>query len=244
MNNHFDYGYITHPGLVREHNEDCIGFFPVEDSILIVIADGMGGRSAGETASRICVEAMRSAFLENFAATPETILRSGLRQANDNVISQGNGDNGLRGMGATIVVAILREGECWYSHIGDSRIYLVEPGRFKRLTRDHTEVQSMLDAGLITEAQAAGHFLAHVVSKAIGHMQSDDMEIEVGKISLCDGRAILLCSDGLTDHLSDEEICCTIDGVKAQKACNDLLELVLLRGAHDNISVQLIRQDY
>lgn len=241
MNNHFDYGCISHPGLVCENNEDCVGFFHAEDSMLTVVADGMGGHSAGETASKICVETMCNVFLESLAARPETILRDGLKQANDNVLRQGTNDARLRGMGATVVAAIIKGDECWYSHVGDSRIYLVETDKVDRLTRDHTVVQSMVDAGLITEAQAAGHYLTHVVSKAIGHLRPENMDLEVGKISLCEDSAILLCSDGLTNHVSDEEIYCKTHGAKAQDACNSLLDLVLLRGARDNVSIQIIR---
>ena len=241
MNHHFDYGYISHPGLVRENNEDCVGFFRAKDSMLTVVADGMGGHSAGETASRICVETMSDVFLESLAAEPETILRNGLKQANDNVLRQSTNDSRFRGMGATVVAAIIKGDKCWYSHIGDSRIYLLDAAKVVRLTRDHTVVQGMVDAGLITEAQAAGHYLAHVVSKAIGHLPSENMEHEVGKISLWEDSALLLCSDGLTNHLSDEEIYCQTRGANAQDACNSLLDLVLLRGARDNVSIQIIR---
>jgi len=244
MKHHLDYGQITHRGLVRKQNEDYVGFFPAGDALLAVIADGMGGHNAGETASRICVETMRETFLENLAARPETILQCGFQKANAQVLMQSSKDARLRGMGATIVAAIIREDECWYSHIGDSRIYLVEAGKVKRLTRDHTEVQSMLEAGLITEAQSAGHFLAHIVSKSIGHLQANGADIEVNKISLCKGGAILLCSDGLTNQVADEEICAKIHGAKPQDACNNLLDLVLLRGAHDNVSIQFIRRCY
>lgn len=241
MNSHFDYGFITHSGLVRNNNEDYVGFFPADDSLLVVIADGMGGHNAGETASRICVETMGNIFLDNPAAEPETILRNGLQQANDNVLHLSAKDAHLSGMGTTVAVAILRGDECWYSHVGDSRIYLVEAGKIRRLTCDHTVVQSMVDAGLITEAQAVGHYLAHAVSKAIGHIRSENLDLDVGMVPLGEGSSIMLCSDGLTNHVSDEEIYRRIHGANAQDDCKSLLDLVLQRGAYDNISIQLIR---
>lgn len=238
----YDYGFISSPGLVRDINEDNLGCYLAGDAVLLVLADGMGGHNSGEVASKICVETLRETFLENSAANPESILRKGFKQAHAKIILQNTQDRSLRKMGATIVAAILRDSYCWYSHLGDSRLYLVESGTVTRLTRDHTVVQDMLDNGLITVKQAIGHHMAHLVSKAVGHLESEEVNIEVCKTQLCKGSLLLLCSDGLTDLVSDEEIYCLTQVAEAQKACDDLLNLVLTRGAHDNVSIQVFRK--
>lgn len=233
------YGSITHPGLVREINEDSIGFYRAGDAVLAVLADGIGGHNAGEVASRICVETLRDVFLESEADNPENILRKGLLEAGENILRQGSADINLRGMGTTVVAAVIRGRQCWYSHLGDSRLYLFQPDRLERLTRDHSVPQELLDRGLITEQQAKGHRMAHVITKALGIPGITDADIQVRKITLSEGSGLLLCSDGLTDLVSDDEIYSEVTGRTPQKACNDLLELVLARGGHDNVSIQI-----
>lgn len=237
----YHYGSVSHPGLVRELNEDCLGFYPAGAAVLLVVADGMGGHNAGEVASRICVETLRDAFLKGEGGDPATVLREGVLQAGENILRQSSADSNLRGMGTTVVAAIVRGRECWYSHLGDSRLYLVHAGKLERLTRDHTVVQDLLDHGLITEQQTVGHHMAHVLSKALGHLQPAGAEILVGKTTLQEGGGLLLCSDGLTDFISEDEIHRSVKGRQPQEACHDLLELVLMRGGHDNVSILLLR---
>lgn len=234
------HGSITHPGLVREINEDCLGFYRAGDAVLAVLADGIGGHNAGEVASRICVETLRDVFLGSDGGNPENILRKGLLEAGENILRQGSADINLHGMGTTVVAAVIRGRQCWYSHLGDSRIYLLLPDRVERLTRDHSVPQELLDRGLITERQAKGHRMAHVITKALGLPGITDADIQVRTIALPEESGLLLCSDGLTDLVSDDEIYREVIGRKPQKACDDLLELVLARGAHDNVSIQIL----
>lgn len=231
------YGYITHPGLVRQQNEDCLGFYQAGDAVLLVLADGIGGHNAGEVASRICIETLGDVFLGSKIGNPETVLRQGLLQANQNTLRQSSEDSTLRGMGSTIVAAIVRGMECWYSHLGDSRLYLFRSAQLERLTRDHSVVQELLDHGLITERQTVGHRMAHVITKAVGLPDTTTEDIQVRKIRLPEGSGLLLCSDGLTDEVSDDEIFHLLEGHRPQQACDDLLELVLARGGHDNVSI-------
>lgn len=236
----YQYCSVTHQGLVRETNEDCVGLSFAAGAVLAVVADGMGGHDAGEIASRTCMESLRRTFLDGEDAPPEVTLREGLVRAHENILRQSSED-GKRGMGTTVVAAIVKGGECWYSHVGDSRLYLLSSGRLERLTRDHTVAQDLLDQGLITEGQADSHHMSHIVSKALGHLGPADAGIPVKKTTLQEESTLLLCSDGLTDLVSDEEIRRAIHGRQPQEACNDLLELVLTRGAHDNVSILLCK---
>lgn len=238
----YEYGAVSSPGLVREVNEDYLGFYRSGEMVLSVVADGMGGHSSGAVASRLCVETMRDIFLGSVVDDPEAILRKGLLQAHAEVLRQGSADRPLRGMGATVVAVILRSEQCWFSHLGDSRIYLVEPDKVQRLTRDHTVCQNLLEQGLLTEQQAVNHHMTHIVSKAVGHLPQGEEGIEVAQVSLSADYSLLLCSDGLTDLVSDQEILREVSGVNAQQACENLLELALARGGHDNVSIQVIRK--
>lgn len=238
----WEYGCVSHAGLLRGENEDSLGFFRSGDMVLAIVADGMGGHSSGEVAGRICVQTVSDLFLGAGGGSPENVLRQGFLQADAEILRQSSADRTLRGMGATVVAAILGGEECWFSHLGDSRIYLVETDGAKRLTRDHTVLQDLLDNGLITEKEATGHRMAHVVSKALGHLRAADAVEEPRKITLREGNALLLCSDGLTDLVSDSEISRAVAGREPQQACDDLLELALARGGHDNVTIQVIRK--
>lgn len=232
------YGSVSHPGLLRQNNEDYLGCYSTGNAVLLVVADGMGGCNAGEVASKICVETLRNAFLGS-NATPEIILREGLLRADDEILRLGSTDANLRGMGATVVAAIVTGSRVWYSHLGDSRLYLLQEDRFERLTHDHTVVQELLDAGLITKQQSIGHHMSHIVTKAVGLRKLRDADLEVRGKTLPQGSQLLLCSDGLTDLVSDDDIHRTIAGRRPQEACDDLLALALARGGHDNVSIQL-----
>lgn len=232
------YGSVSHPGLVRQSNEDSLGFYSTADAVLLVVADGMGGYNAGEVASKICVETLRDAFLGS-DATPEAILQEGLLRADEEILRLGSADADLQGMGATVVAAIMTGMRVCYSHLGDSRLYLLHEDRLERLTRDHTVVQDLLDAGLITKQQSVGHHMSHIVTKAVGLRQLRPADIEVREKTLSPGGRLLLCSDGLTDLVSDDDIYRTIAGRRPQEACDDLLALALARGGHDNVSIQV-----
>jgi PPM family protein phosphatase len=242
MNKGISNGCVTNPGIVRDHNEDYVGYYPAGDSILAVVADGMGGLNAGETASKLTVETLRDLFLSGSEKDPAHILMTGIIVANRLIIETAEQNPDMKGMGATVVAAIVREDKCWYVHVGDSRIYWLEDGIINRVTRDHTEVQRLLDASLINAQEAATHPMAHVVYRAVGHLPlSDCSDIEVCHFVMKKGDGILLCSDGLTDLVSDEDIYRQVLGKDPQKACNDLLNLTFSRGAHDNVSIQFLR---
>ena len=235
------HGYVTHPGLVRGHNEDYFGFYPTRHGALIIVADGMGGMGGGALASELTVKAMSQVFLASPDVDPRAALVQAGVAANRAVKERAAQSPELEKMGSTVVAVIVRGDQCYYAHSGDSRLYLLRPGSIEQLTRDHTSVQQMVEAGLIRPEDAARHPMAHVVQKAVGHMDEDDLEGVDRPLSLKHGDTLLLCSDGLTELVTDAEVHETVARHDPQEACDRLLQLVLQRGGHDNVTIQIIR---
>ena len=227
---------LTHVGLVRRRNEDA--FLDRPDVGLWAVADGMGGHEAGDYASRRIVAALGElappADLDSFANACETRLRE--------VDAELRARAGMLGPGTTIastVVVLLADEHgfvCLW--VGDSRIYLWRDGELSRLTTDHSRVQELVDAGLLAPDAAANHPHSNIVTRAIGGGR-----LEFGRFRepLEPGDRFLLCSDGLTNMVMDPEIAHELsDGAVSADAAQRLLDLVLARGAHDNVTVVVV----
>lgn len=234
-------GYVTHPGLARENNEDYFGYYPTANGTLAIVADGMGGMGNGSIASRLAVETMRDYYVSNPTLPPASILHNSATVANKAIENKIASQPSLEGMGTTAVTVLIQENMAFVSHIGDSRVYLITSRGIQRITRDHTSVQKMVEEGLVSPENAAAHPMAHVVQRALGHKKSSEVEVAQQPVELHTGDALLLCSDGLTDLVNDEEIRSIVSNYNPQNACNLLLELVLKRGANDNTTIQVIR---
>ena len=233
---------LTHAGLQRERNEDA--FACREDLGLFVVADGMGGHAAGDVASRVAVEA----FVEGIARARVhaggnygvAVLRAGATDAHEQIRKLGEGTSGRR-PGTTVVCLYIDCGTAWVAHVGDSRAYRLRGGRLERLTRDHSHVQRLIDAGDLVQEDAESHPLANVITHCLGYG-------EIGEVfrpraeSIMDGDVHLLASDGLTRVVREE----TIAGALAQtgsarEAVELLVELALEAGGPDNITVAVVR---
>jgi serine/threonine protein phosphatase PrpC len=259
---------LTHTGLVRTSNEDHflisrLGRYfetistslPPDDlprraddaTYSLIVADGMGGHSAGEVASRLAIrEIVRLAF-----ELPDWIIRiddstresaaarsqGRIEKLNAMVIEGGQRDPHLRGMGCTLTAARNLGRVLQVVHVGDSRAYLLRAGRLHRLTRDHTYVQMLVDSGLMTEEEAATSRKRHLLVNAVGG-SDEDVYVDVERVRLATGDRVLLCSDGLTDAVSDEEIRTLLAGAAtAATATEALVARALDAGGRDNITV-------
>jgi protein phosphatase len=233
----FRTGAATHVGLVRRGNEDN---YLVRPQVGVwAVADGMGGHEAGEVASATVVEALESmgrpvSAPDLLARLEDRILRANTRLRE---IARSR-------QGATIgtTVAVLLAYEQFYAVVwsGDSRIYRVRQGGIVQLTRDHTEAQDMVDRGVITREEARTWPRRNVITRAVG--VHDDPELELDHGMLEPGDAFVLCSDGLTGHVEDEEILnLIVQEQDAQAACDALVALTLERGATDNVTVVVVR---
>lgn len=223
----------TDVGLVREQNEDAIRVN--ERTGLLVVADGMGGRAAGDVASRIVVDVMESSV----AGSGESLVPSMLA-ANEAVLLAARDGRGVPGMGSTCVACRPTGAGVEVAWVGDSRIYRVRRGRSERLTHDHSYVQTLIDAGLLTPGDADNHPERHVLSACVGSESLREPDVGHAVYPVTAGDRILLCSDGLTGELPDDTIATMVQMYgDDERAVDALIELARDSGGRDNISVVL-----
>lgn len=240
----FDLFCDTDVGKEREINQDSVGEGEVPGGHLIVIADGMGGHAAGEEASRIVVESVFREFESAEASTPQHNLYVGVQQAHEAVLTYAD-NHGTHGMGSTAVAAFIQGNEVYLAHVGDSRLYLFRDGEVSFRTKDHTRVQRMVEAGVLSEEEAKAHPDANVVTRAVGHLPKDgDQEfaadVLVKPLEVTGADTLLMCSDGLFDLVEDREMIDLVAGTPASDAVRYLIRLANDRGGHDNISVAVV----
>ncbi len=237
---------LSDTGLAREHNEDCFGIDGA--SRLFVVADGMGGHSFGEVASRISIDSIVD-FMKSDSADgsvdgqelqPQSRrLKTAIERAQDDVLGAIEQDESLRGMGTT-VVGLLLDGETGtLAHVGDSRLYRLRGEEFEQMTEDHTWVNEQVMAGYLTAEQARTHPLRNVVTRALGG--EANVQVEVTEVPVQEGDIFLLCSDGLTGMLRDSEIQDLLEnGEDLDQTCQSLVDAANDRGGGDNITVVLV----
>ena len=234
-------GRDTHVGQRRTGNEDALDVvvFPDGRGALCVVADGMGGHRAGEVASHLAVETIRQSF-DQEADDPTAALARAIRGANRMVYVDAGSDPEKQGMGTTVVCVVLRDGQAQVANVGDSPAFLVRDGMTHRLTHDHTWVAEEISRGAIRPEEAAGHPYRHILTRCLG--MSEDIEVEVyDPVVLETGDVLVLCSDGLSEHVDPGELPAIVADQPAQQSAEALVELANSRGGSDNISVVVVR---
>jgi serine/threonine protein phosphatase PrpC len=240
-NRGFQFGNHTDVGRVRQANEDYLGYFETQNGYLFVVCDGMGGHVGGATAAQLAVESIRTFFEHGRYDQLQEALRQSILYANEQIIAYTRQNPHLRGMGTTCVVAIVREGKVYYAHAGDSRIYLQSNRRLTRLTKDHSVVQQMVDAGMITEEEAENHPRKNEITQALGTMPQLEVAVCERPLHPANNDTLLLCTDGLNGMISDKIIEGVLnENVSVQHKALRLVELANEAGGYDNITVQLI----
>ena len=221
----------THQGLVRNHNEDS--YCAKEPQGLWAVADGMGGHEGGDFASAALVEKLDEVELaRDFDAAREQVTEA-IRKANRAILVEAK--KRKKQMGSTIV-ALLVQGERYaILWVGDSRAYLLRDGDFGQLTRDHTQVQEMVDRGILSPQDAIGHPMGHILSRAVGVRDEVDVDQVTGEI--LPGDVLLLCSDGLHGYVDEQDIARLLARGSPERASEQLVDLTLANGAPDNVTV-------
>lgn len=232
----FDTGTASDKGCVRDHNEDSHLADP--EAGIWIVADGMGGHAAGDVASGIITEELTSVGRPGSAEDLQARFMERLSRAHRRIQDHAETLGG-KTMGATIVGLLAFDDAYACIWSGDSRIYRWRDGILTQLTRDHTELNHLLDTGALTPDEAATFPRKNVITRAIG--VSSEPECEVATGALQDGDVFLLCSDGLTEHLSDTDIAVQMSRVPAQMVCDRLLAEVMERGARDNVTAVIVR---
>ena len=245
---------LTDIGLVRKENQDAYAVRINEESghLICIVCDGMGGANGGRVASTMAVNTFMNSCLANLRAgmseqEVQQVAEFAVSAANSSIYERGQSDAALRGMGTTLVSAIIWDDKALFSNVGDSRAYLIrkpeEEGEraISRITKDHSVVERLLERGDITEEEALHHPNRNLVTRVLG--PESEAPSDSYLLQLYSGDYILLCSDGLVDTVSSREIEREIMGSDDDNSClNRLLELAKSYGAADNVTAVLLRQ--
>lgn len=247
-----DIASATDPGMVRSHNEDSIASDAVNG--LAVLADGMGGYNAGEVASGIATTVITTELQQLLSTTPayaveestgkriaEKMLREQIAKANTSIYQAAQSQPQYSGMGTTLVMALFYDNRLAVAHIGDSRLYRLRGDSFEQVTKDHSLLQEQIDSGLITKEQAKHSTQKNLVTRALGI--DPQVEPEVHEYDAQPGDIYLLCSDGLCDMVTDEDISMALQALGGNlKLCaQQLVQMANDNGGRDNVSVILVR---
>lgn len=253
-------GHATHEGRRGKNNEDAYGFFealfpgeapglPARVGQVLVVADGIGGKSAGEHASLLAVDTIREIVTSQSESPASQRLNEAILRANLAIYEASVSDPTLKGMGTTVVVAALVGSRLYVAHAGDSRAYLVRDDEIFRLTLDHTWAQEAIDSGRLTEREAAEHPNRNVIKRYLGIQPDVEVDLRVVDVLPAAGREfveyvvmvpgdrLLLCSDGLSDLVPDRKIRDEVRRHPPQVAADRLVRQANRRGGHDNITI-------
>ena len=220
-------GFVTDKGNVRELNEDFLSYSREDEFSIYVVGDGMGGHNAGEVASKRAVESIICFVKENFGVIPlDNLLKDAILHANSKI----------SGMGTTITAILEVKNIVYIANVGDSACFGINENGIKKLTKDHSLVQELVDSGCITEGEAKNHPRKNVITRAIG--TNSNVDVDVFKVDRHEYKAYLLCTDGLSNDVDEDEIWKkVIKSNDFDKACNELVEMAKARGGKDNITV-------
>lgn len=242
-------GALTHIGRVRTENQDAYLITPTPAAgldtpkgILLVVADGMGGHRAGRQASQLAVSVLESAFTSAPDGGGTDVLLSAFHAANERIVSEGEANVRYRGMGTTCSALLLQGSSAWTCHIGDSKIFLASHREIMQMTTDHSRVWELFKKGVITREQLRVHPERNLLTRVLGMRGNIEPDI-TGPHQLTPGTRFVLCSDGLTNHVQDEEIRAAVMDHAPQEAAEVLVALANERGGTDNITVVVVGID-
>lgn len=233
----FETGAVTHRGVVRDHNEDS--FVALPDIGIWAVADGMGGHQAGDVASRMIVEEVSSVGIAVSAQDQRARFMERIKRANQRILAH-TSERQLATVGSTLAAMLVYGNALSCIWAGDSRVYLLRKGILTRLTTDHSEVARLVSTGEMTEEEARNSPARNVITRAIGIQLQPQPETATGMAEPHD--VLLLCSDGLTEHSSDDDLRQILLSTEpAQSLADRLIATTLERGARDNVTAIVVR---
>jgi PPM family protein phosphatase len=247
LNWNFHYAALTDVGRRRKQNQDQVGASP--EIGLFFVADGMGGHQGGETASQLAAETLPSSLKASLSTNPDIVpaeaLTQAIKHANQNIYLKAQENSELHGMGTTVTSVIYSHDRFWIGHVGDSRSYLIRKNEIWQLTKDHSLVEEKVRAGLLKREDISTDHSRNVITRSVGFEPQIQVEIYDRVIDTQD--LLLICSDGLTGHLSDQEIQETVKKgfYQDKKSLQDVAKILIQKandaGGDDNISVVLVQ---
>ena len=231
-------GIKSDVGIVRSLNEDYAGYIEEEEFKLYVVADGMGGHNAGEVASEMAVKAVEAYVKENYKEQGSNVLENAVLFANEKIYNKAIVGSEYKGMGTTLVAALVYRNTIIVANVGDSSCFGVIDNNITKITKDHSLVQELIDSGSITEEEGRNHPKKNVITRALG--TNNVVNIDIFKVDINTYDKYLLCTDGLSNEVLKEEILMEINDINDYNtACDKLVLLAKNRGGRDNITVLL-----
>lgn len=236
-----DYISVSNIGQKRKRNEDYVGIYSIKDGLLAILCDGIGGNNAGDVASRITVESISEYFnLISLENTSEKIKAS-ILAANDILLKISDVNAQYRGMSTTLALAVFQGNQMFWCNVGDSRIYFKLNSELTQITKDDSLVQRLLDNGFINQEQAINHPNKNVVIKSVGENKNLEVEVNSFYLNEKDKWKIFLCTDGVTNVLSDQEIDDILNNIDLQFIKQTFINRIEMKGAPDNYSFIIIQ---
>jgi serine/threonine protein phosphatase PrpC len=233
---------LTDTGLQRSVNQD--NFYIDPEGRFFIVADGMGGHAGGQEASQIATKQISSYLEANWEANSpcDLLLEEALDRANQEILADQESNHERGDMGTTVVVVVFRRDQPWCAHIGDSRLYRLRNSQLEQITEDHTWVARALKMGDITPAQAKTHPWRHVLFQCLG--RKDLKKVDIQPLDFQSGDLLLICSDGLTEEVTDESISKSLLAYSnCEQVAVELVESAKTAGGSDNITVVIVAQD-
>lgn len=229
-------GMLSDKGTVRSLNEDYADFYEDELRKVYVMADGMGGHNAGEVASKIAVEAIIGYIKSSSAEDKtETVLVGAIKEANKQIYERAQVSPEFSGMGTTVTACLAEGNELLVANVGDSCCFVLQNNSIVKITKDHSLVQQLVDSGSITEEEALSHPNKNIITRALG--TNEEVEVDIFKLKMDEVLKVILCTDGMSNEVSKDEMLEIIVNNDNEEACRKLVELSKLKGGKDNISV-------
>ncbi len=234
---------VSKTGLRRYENEDSFGVFELDEGLLTVLCDGLGGNRAGEVASSLTVETIYNAFIKSDNHDYLERIKESILAANKMIITQSASTPAFKGMATTVEVLFINTNTAYWGHIGDSRIYKYDDQKLKQVTKDHSLVQRLVDEGYLTLKEAENHPNRNIIMKALGDNHEVEADLSKMKLNARDDFKFFVCSDGVTCVVNDEELEEIIGNDDVNFTAEKLSKLIEDRGAPDNYSFVLIKKD-
>ncbi|WP_313113633.1 PP2C family protein-serine/threonine phosphatase [Aequorivita sediminis] len=235
---------VSETGPVRDHNEDYIAYSYPENNqrnLIAIVADGMGGHNAGEVASKMACDILLEYCLKYWAKhAPLKLLQKAFYNAHKEIVETGERNTEQQGMGTTATSVIIQQNICYIGHIGDSRIYFFRNGSLTQISKDHTLVNQMFEDGDITKQERDNHPMKNVLLQALGTKTNIQPQITSKRYKVLEGDRIFLCSDGVTDVFSDDDIKDLLSMHQAEFVLECLSCTAITRNVSDNFSALLI----
>ncbi|SHH51536.1 Stp1/IreP family PP2C-type Ser/Thr phosphatase [Clostridium intestinale] len=229
-------GLISDVGKRRPVNEDYADYHETDEYKLFIVADGMGGHNAGEIASKLATEIILEYIKDNWDTFKEDcILENAIKASNKKVFSVSNKDEEFKGMGTTIAACLITESNLYVANVGDSACFMLEDHKLIKVTKDHSLVQELLDSGSITEEEASTHPRKNIITRAVGAYE--EVMVDIFKLPKVMKNKYLLCSDGLLNEVTNDEIEDILNSYDNEESAKQLVTLANEREGRDNITV-------